>query len=252
MLEIPHFKSIESPDRELFILGIEENGHRKEHKNDFIENADQFEHENHFEVATTKIFTTHFPRYFLIASRLKQDNHWIGPEGGMAKSSVVPNFKASFLPGAVKERVWIGIQACSVNTNLASSHIFTMEPRGFRFHTFNKGRKGVTVTIPLPERAFNQNKLRLLCSITGKTKRKSNLTFRVVLSAFIFAAGTSKAEWKDVTDKVELVFGTSCVQFETAVTGRFWLLESQNTENTTSEFESMATKLYYETIQYDQ
>ena len=120
------------------------------------------------------------------------------------------------------------------------------------FHTFNKGRKGVTVTIPLTERAFNQNKLRLLCSITGKTKRKSNLTFRVVLSAFIFAAGTSKAEWKDVTDKVELVFGTSCVQFETAVTGRFWLLESQSTENTTSEFESMATKLYYETIQYDQ
>jgi len=63
------------------------------------------------------------------------------------------------------------------------------------------------------------------------------------------AGGTDKAEWKDVTNRTKLTFSDTCVQFQTAVTGRFWLLETENTLES-SEIESIATKLYYETIQY--
>jgi len=222
-IEIPHCNSIESSDREHFVLRLDTNGQWNEHLHETTENNfDHEDHENYFEGATTKIFTTDFPRCFLIASRIKQDNFWIGPDGRIAKSSVEPGVKVVFLPNAVSRLVRVGIQVLHVNTNLASSPIVTIEPRR------KKVKKAVTVTIPLPEGTKNLNNLKLLSSISG---------------------GTDKAEWKDVTNRTKLTFSDTCVQFQTAVTGRFWLLETENTLES-SEIESIATKLYYETIQY--
>ena len=130
--------------------------------NETTENNFEEDHENYFEGATTKIFTTDFPRCFLIASRIKQDNFWIGPDGGIAKSSVVPGVKVVFLPNAVSRLVRVGIQVLHVNTNLASSPIVTIEPRR------KKVKKAITVTIPMPEGTLNLNNLKLLSSITGK------------------------------------------------------------------------------------
>lgn len=222
-IEIPHCNSIESSDREYFVLRLDTNGQWNEHLNETTENNFEEDHENYFEGATTKIFTTDFPRCFLIASRIKQDNFWIGPDGGIAKSSVVPGVKVVFLPNAVSRLVRVGIQVLHINTNLASSPIVTIEPRR------KKVKKAITVTIPMPEGTLNLNNLKLLSSITG---------------------GTAKADWKDVTNLSKLAFSDTCVQFQTAVTGRFWLLETPQNTSESSEIESFATKLYYETIQY--
>ena len=162
-IEIPHCNSIESSDREHFVLRLDTNGQWNEHLHETTENNfDHEDHENYFEGATTKIFTTDFPRCFLIASRIKQDNFWIGPDGGIAKSSVEPGVKVVFLPNAVSRLVRVGIQVLNVNTNLASSPIVTIEPRR------KKVKKAVTVTIPLPEGTKNLNNLKLLSSISGK------------------------------------------------------------------------------------
>lgn len=38
----------------------------------------------------TRILTTDFPQYFAIITRIRQELHYIGPEGGLVNSSVVP------------------------------------------------------------------------------------------------------------------------------------------------------------------
>ena len=38
----------------------------------------------------TRILTTDFPQYFAIISRIRQEVHAIGPEGGVVNSTVVP------------------------------------------------------------------------------------------------------------------------------------------------------------------
>jgi len=58
----------------------------------------------------TRIVTTEFPHYFAVVSRVKQEVHAIGPEGGMVSSTVVPQVQAVFPQGALTKRIKVGLQ----------------------------------------------------------------------------------------------------------------------------------------------
>lgn len=58
----------------------------------------------------TRILTTDFPQYFAVVSRVRQEVHAIGPEGGMVSSSVVPQVQAVFPQGALTKKIKVGLQ----------------------------------------------------------------------------------------------------------------------------------------------
>ena len=58
----------------------------------------------------TRILTTDFPQYFAIVSRIRQEVHAIGPEGGVVNSTVVPQVQAVFPQGALTKKIKVGLQ----------------------------------------------------------------------------------------------------------------------------------------------
>ena len=57
-----------------------------------------------------RIITRDFPQYFAVVSRIKQDSHLIGPEGGVLSSTLVPQVQAVFPEGALTKRIRVGLQ----------------------------------------------------------------------------------------------------------------------------------------------
>lgn len=58
----------------------------------------------------TRIVTTEFPHYFAVITRLRQEIHAIGPEGGIINSTVVPSVQAIFPEGALTKKIKVGLQ----------------------------------------------------------------------------------------------------------------------------------------------
>lgn len=58
----------------------------------------------------TRILTTDFPQYFAIITRIRQEVHAIGPEGGIVSSTVVPQVQAIFPEGALTKKIKVGLQ----------------------------------------------------------------------------------------------------------------------------------------------
>ena len=58
----------------------------------------------------TRILTTDFPQYFAVITRIRQEVHAIGPEGGMVSSTVVPQVQAIFPEGALTKKIKVGLQ----------------------------------------------------------------------------------------------------------------------------------------------
>jgi ankyrin len=58
----------------------------------------------------TRILTTDFPQYFAIVSRVRQEVHAIGPDGGVVNSTVVPQVQAVFPQGALTKKIKVGLQ----------------------------------------------------------------------------------------------------------------------------------------------
>lgn len=58
----------------------------------------------------TRIITTDFPQYFAIITRIKQEVHVIGAEGGILTSSVANDVQAVFPPGALTKKIKVGLQ----------------------------------------------------------------------------------------------------------------------------------------------
>ncbi|XP_066908562.1 ankyrin-2 isoform X2 [Halyomorpha halys] len=245
MIEVPHFGSLRGKEREMVILRSDNGETWREHTFEATDEAIQeivrhsFDNE---EMAglddgsrTTRILTTEFPHYIAVVSRVRQEVHAIGPEGGMVSSTVVPQVQAVFPQGALTKKIKVGLQAQPIPAELtakllgnrvAVSPIVTVEPRRRKFH------KPISLTIPVPQAAnkgmINQYSgeaptLRLLCSITG---------------------GTTRAQWEDVTGSTPLTFVNDCVSFTTTVSARFWLMDCRNV----SEATKMATELYREAI----
>ncbi|XP_040293229.1 ankyrin-3 isoform X3 [Bufo bufo] len=246
IVEIPHFGSMRSKERELIVLRSENGESWKEHQYDSkleeltellngmdeeLDSAEELEKKR-----ICRIVTKDFPQYFAVVSRIKQESNQIGPEGGILKSTTVPRVQASFPEGALTKRIRVGLQAQPVPDEMVKkvignratfSPIVTVEPRRRKFH------KPITMTIPVPppsgEGVTNGYKgdttpsLRLLCSITG---------------------GTSPAQWEDITGTTPLTFVSDCVSFTTNVSARFWLGDCHQIPETVS----LATQLYRELI----
>ncbi|XP_037084032.1 ankyrin-3-like isoform X2 [Pollicipes pollicipes] len=247
IIEVPHFAALRGREREIVILRSDNGETWKEHTLEASEEAVQEVLNESFDgdelkqledlntSRITRIVTTDFPQYFAIVSRLRQEVHAIGTEGGMVSSTVVPQVQAVFQPGALTKKIKVGLQAQPIPPELvakllgnrvAVSPIVTIEPRRRKFH------KPITLTIPVPQAAakgmINQYSgdaptLRLLCSITG---------------------GTTRAQWEDVTGSTPLTFVNDCVSFTTTVSARFWLMDCRNVTEATA----MATELYKEAI----
>ncbi|KAM4715927.1 uncharacterized protein FYW61_018652 isoform 6-T8 [Anableps anableps] len=246
IVEIPHFASMRGQERELILLRSENGESWKEHLydcktsdvnqllNGMDEELDSTEELERKRIC--RIITKDFPQYFAVVSRVRQETHQMGPEGGTLNSRSVPLVQASFPEGALTKKIKVGLQAQPIPEDTVKkilgnratfSPIVTVEPRRRKFH------KPITMTIPVPplsgEGLTNGYKgdstpcLRLLCSITG---------------------GTSPAQWEDITGTTPLTFVNDCVSFTTNVSARFWLADCHQIPETVS----LATQLYRELI----
>ncbi|CAG7718331.1 unnamed protein product [Allacma fusca] len=239
ILEVPHFASLRGHEREIVVLRSDNGETWREHNLDATEEAVQDVLNESFDTTDlkqledlktnriTRILTTDFPQYFALVSRIRQEVHAVGPDGGMVSSSVVPQVQAVFPCGALTKRIKVGLQAQPIPSELINkvagsrvsvSPIVTVEPRRRKFH------KPITLTIPVPKSQDPNSSLRLLCSITG---------------------GTTRAQWEDVTGSTPLTFVDDCVSFTTTVSARFWLVDCRHASHDVTR---MATDLYREAI----
>ncbi|GJQ83739.1 hypothetical protein Trydic_g20615, partial [Trypoxylus dichotomus] len=247
IIEVPHFAALRGKEREIVILRSDNGETWREHTvdasddilnevlNDSFEAEDLSQLEDVSSGRITRVVTNDFPQYFAIVTRIRQEVHAIGPEGGMVSSTVVPQVQAVFPQGALTKKIKVGLQAQPIDPELSAkllghgvalSPVVTVEPRRRKFH------KAITLSMPAP-RAHSQGMinqysgnaptLRLLCSITG---------------------GTTRAQWEDVTGSTPLTFVNDCVSFTTTVSARFWLMDCRNITDATK----MATELYKEAI----
>ncbi|XP_059551522.1 ankyrin-2 isoform X34 [Myotis daubentonii] len=245
IVEIPHFAALRGKERELVVLRSESGDSWKEHGcehtedelNEILNGMDEVldSAEDLDRKRICRIVTRDFPQYFAVVSRVKQDSHLIGPEGGVLSSTVVPQVQAVFPEGALTKRIRVGLQAQPMHGELVRkilgnkatfSPIVTLEPRRRKFH------KPITMTIPIPKAASDvmlngfggdDPTLRLLCSITG---------------------GTTPAQWEDITGTTPLTFVNECVSFTTNVSARFWLIDCRQIQ----ESVAFASQVYREII----
>ncbi|XP_055364959.1 ankyrin-3 isoform X8 [Betta splendens] len=246
IVEIPHFAALRGTERELVILRSETGENWKEHHCDFTEEElnqilngmdEKLDSPEELEKKRIcRIITRDFPQYFAVVSRIKQDSHLIGPEGGVLSSTIVPQVQAVFPEGALTKKIRVGLQAQPIDADVVRkilgnkatfSSIVTLEPRRRKFH------KPITMTIPIPKSSNSDGPnavysgetptLRLLCSITG---------------------GTTPAQWEDITGSTPLTFVNQCVSFTTNVSARFWLIDCRQTQ----ESVSFGSLLYREII----
>ncbi|KAM8771888.1 uncharacterized protein ank2a isoform 4-T4 [Acanthopagrus schlegelii] len=246
IVEIPHFAALRGTERELVILRSETGESWREHHCDFTEEElnqilngmdEKLDSPEELEKKRIcRIITRDFPQYFAVVSRIKQDSHFIGPEGGVLSSTLVPQVQAVFPEGALTKKIRVGLQAQPIDVEMVRkilgnkatfSSIVTLEPRRRKFH------KPITMTIPIPKSSNSEGPgtefsgetptLRLLCSITG---------------------GTTPAQWEDITGSTPLTFVNQCVSFTTNVSARFWLIDCRQIQ----ESVSFASQLYREII----
>ncbi|KAM9792725.1 ankyrin-2 [Neosynchiropus ocellatus] len=246
IVEIPHFAALRGTERELVILRSETGENWREHHCDFTEEElnqilngmdEKLDSPEELErKRICRIITRDFPQYFAVVSRIKQDSHLIGPEGGVLSSTLVPQVQAVFPEGALTKKIRVGLQAQPIEADVVKkilgnkatfSPIVTLEPRRRKFH------KPITMTIPIPKSCNNEGPnsvysgetptLRLLCSITG---------------------GTTPAQWEDITGSTPLTFVNQCVSFTTNVSARFWLIDCRQVQDSVS----FGSQLYREII----
>ncbi|XP_050685077.1 uncharacterized protein LOC126979682 isoform X4 [Leptidea sinapis] len=246
IIEVPIFTA-SCPEREIVILRSDSGETWQDHylhnnDNPMIQEALYRERQEHGPTGeslgengerVTRIITCDFPHYLAVVSRIRQEVHIIGPEGGTISSAHIPQVQALFPPDALTKRIRVGLQAHGAPPELcrrllprhaAVSAVLTVEPRRRKFH------RTITLTAPLPRAADQKvtdksstSSLRLLCSIMG---------------------GQARAVWEDVTGSTPLTITSDCASFTTTVSARFWLMNYQNVSDATK----LATELYREML----
>lgn len=225
---MPHFASLRDKEREIVILRSDNGETWREHTlvdseeaiqdvlNDSFEPHDLCQLDDLPTGRIIRIVAHDFPHYFAVVSRIRQEVHAIGPDGGTVSAAAVPQVQAVFPPSALTKKIRVGLQAQPIDSQttarllgrgVAVSPVVTVEPRRRKFH------RAITLSMPAP-RAHTQGMintysgaaptLRLLCSITG---------------------GQNRAVWEDVTGSTPLTFVNDCVSFTTTVSARFWLMD---------------------------
>lgn len=116
----------------------------------------------------TRIITCDFPHYVAVVSRVRQEVHIIGPEGGTISSRHIPQVQALFPPAALTKRIRVGLQAHGAGAGpvrralprlAAVSPVLTVEPRRRKFH------RSITLTAPLPHCVDAKVRAALVCSL---------------------------------------------------------------------------------------
>lgn len=88
-----------------------------------------------------------------VISRIRQEIHVIGSDGGTLSSIAVPQVQAIFPQNALTKKIRVGLQAQPINLNnitklighsVAVSSVVTVEPRRRKFH------KAITLNMPAP------------------------------------------------------------------------------------------------------
>uniref|UniRef100_A0A1I7RUI2 Ankyrin-2 n=1 Tax=Bursaphelenchus xylophilus TaxID=6326 RepID=A0A1I7RUI2_BURXY len=251
VLEVPHFASLRGREREIVILRSDDGQHWKEHQLEATEDAVQEVLNESFDAnelsqlddlhtsRITRILTNDFPMYFAVVTRVRQEVHCVGPEGGVILSSVVPKVQAIFPDGSLTKIIKVSVQAQPVpneivtklhGNRVAVSPIVTVEPRRRKFH------KPITLCIPLPQ---SSNKS-MLTQYTGQPGQEPP-TLRLLCS---ITGGSSPAQWEDITGTTQLTFTGEEVSFTTTVSARFWLMDCQ----TPRDAARMAQEVYNEAI----
>merc|ERR1712223_1102092 len=122
IIEVPHFAALRGKEREIVILRSDNGETWREHTLEATEDAVQEVLQESFDAdelsqledlntnRITRILTTDFPQYFAIVSRIRQEVHAIGPEGGVVNSTVVPQVQAVFPQGALTKKIKVGLQ----------------------------------------------------------------------------------------------------------------------------------------------
>ncbi|KPU74656.1 uncharacterized protein Dana_GF23392, isoform B [Drosophila ananassae] len=244
-LEVPHFGNLRDNEREIIILRSDNGECWREHN--VFESGEHFNTANNetnkeitpidtfISTRIVRIVTQNVPHFFAVVSRIRQDVHAIGPDGGNISSTAIPQVQAVFPPHALTKKIRVGLQAqpvdlvgCSklLGQGVAVSPVVTVEPRRRKFH------KAITLSIPAPKASMKgmvnecygngkatPSTLRLLCSITG---------------------GQTRASWEDVTGSTPLSISQDSITFTTTVSARFWLMDCRNIV----DVGRMATDLY--------
>nr|XP_043069255.1 ankyrin-3 isoform X2 [Drosophila bipectinata]XP_043069256.1 ankyrin-3 isoform X2 [Drosophila bipectinata] len=244
-LEVPHFGNLRDNEREIIILRSDNGECWREHN--LFESGEDINTSNNgtnkpitqinefTSNRIVRIVTQNVPHFFAVVSRIRQDVHAIGPDGGNISSRAIPQVQALFPPHALTKKIRVGLQAQSVDLvgcskllgqGVAVSPVVTVEPRRRKFH------KAITLSIPAPKASMkgmvneyygngkaNPSTLRLLCSITG---------------------GQTRAAWEDVTGSTPLSISQDSITFTTTVSARFWLMDCRNIVDAGR----MATDLY--------
>nr|AAC37208.1 ankyrin [Drosophila melanogaster]prf//2022340A ankyrin [Drosophila melanogaster] len=235
-LEVPHYGTLRKNEREIIILRSDNGESWREHNlyKDIIgEDINQTE-EFHSD-RIVRIVTQNVPHFFAVVSRVRQEVHVIGPDGGTVFSTAVPQVKAIFPPHALTKKIRVGLQAQSVDLvecskllgqGVAVSPVVTVEPRRRKFH------KAITLSIPAPKACTNS--MVNACYGNGNS---SSPTLRLLCS---ISGGQTRATWEDVTGSTPLSFVRDSVTFTTTVSARFWLIDCRNI----IDAGRMATELY--------
>lgn len=122
IMEVPHFASLRGKEREIVILRSDNGETWREHNIDMSDEIihdvlnECFEPEDLAQLdelgggRICRFVTYDFPQYFAVISRIRQEVHAIGPEGGMVSSTVVPQVQAVFPQGALTKKIKVGLQ----------------------------------------------------------------------------------------------------------------------------------------------
>ena len=130
IIEVPHFAALRNKEREIVILRSDNGESWKEHTLEATEDAVQDVLQESFDAdemnqiedlntnRITRILTTDFPQYFAIVSRIRQEVHAIGPQGGVVNSTVVPQVQAVFPQGALTKKIKVGLQVSTLTPGI--------------------------------------------------------------------------------------------------------------------------------------
>lgn len=186
ILEIPHFASLRDKEREIIILRSDNGETWREHTLTDNEEAIQDVLNDSFEIGDLddlhtnriiRIVIHDFPHYLAVISRIRQEIHVIGSDGGTLSSIAVPQVQAIFPQNALTKKIRVGLQAQPINLNnitklighsVAVSSVVTVEPRRRKFH------KAITLNMPAP-RTHTKGK--------PQTKQKKKIIILPLLSS---------------------------------------------------------------------
>ena len=252
LIEIPHFASCASAEREIIVLRSDDGETWYEHVSDQVENGEIYQDvvtsvvtkndddlERIYDVLEVskgrviRILTSVFPRYFAVITRVREEVKSVGPDGGKVVLPQEPKLRATFPKNALYKKIKVGLQVQSLRPEIVQaafgrsvevSKMIAVEPRKRKFH------QPIFVSIPLPcspSKVTDNTDIRLLCSVTGPTE---------------------KASWQDMTDSTPLELCKDVVHFSTKVSALFWILVIHDKQREPESALTLANRLYEESI----